>query len=175
MPYTHSHVYPRAKDTYHSVQARLAMPYTHSHVYPRAKDTYHSVQARVYPADSPKPHFRNIMTHDNGTQQFALTQNVLHHVVQPYTHFREATVIDRRKRHKFYLAGTEWRGNIVIMRGAANGDGLVNMRGNDARLSDFLVKRYVTPSYIRRPKLICLFLELYILFDKESVLIHQKM
>ncbi|PPR05730.1 hypothetical protein CVT24_006682 [Panaeolus cyanescens] len=136
------------------------MPYIHSHFYPRAKDTYHSVQARVYQADSPKPHFRNVMTHDNGTQQFALTQNVLHHVVQPYTHFREATVIDRRKRHTFYiffknhcrlpvngsirkLAGTEWRGNIVIMRGAANGDGLVNMRGNDARLSDFLIKRIV--------------------------------
>ncbi|PPR07854.1 hypothetical protein CVT24_003047 [Panaeolus cyanescens] len=29
------------------------------------------------------------------------------------------------------------------MRGAANGDGLVNMQGNDARLSDFLVKRIV--------------------------------
>lgn len=124
------------------------------------KDTYHSVQSRVYQAESPTPHFRNLMTHNNGAQHFALTQSVLHHEVQPYTHFREATVMDHRKRHNFYiffknhcrlpinesvrkLTGVEWHGNIVIMRGSAKGNGLVNMRGKDAQLSDFLLKRCV--------------------------------
>ncbi|KAF9042031.1 hypothetical protein BJ165DRAFT_1529488 [Panaeolus papilionaceus] len=136
------------------------MPYKHSHTYPCKKDTYHSVQSRVYQAESPTPHFRNLMTHNNGAQHFALTQSVLHHEVQPYTHFREATVMDHRKRHNFYiffknhcrlpinesvrkLTGVEWHGNIVIMRGSAKGNGLVNMRGKDAQLSDFLLKRLV--------------------------------
>ncbi|PPQ82450.1 hypothetical protein CVT24_002471 [Panaeolus cyanescens] len=149
------------------------MPYSHSHAYPRAKDNYYPIQGRVYQAEAAGPHFRNIMTHDNGRQHFALTQSVMHHDVQPYTHFSEAIVMDRRKRHTFYvffknhcrlpvngpirkLTGQEWRGNMVVMRGSANGEGIVNMRGRDAHLSDFLIKRIVHSikqgRRVRRPK-----------------------
>ena len=38
--------------------------------------------------------------------------------------------------------GCSWNGDIVILCGAAHSDGVVNMRGNDARLADFALKMF---------------------------------
>jgi len=38
-----------------------------------------------------------------------------------------------------------WTGDILIVRGSARSQGVVNMRGQDGKLTDFALKKYVFP------------------------------
>jgi hypothetical protein len=38
-----------------------------------------------------------------------------------------------------------WTGDILIVRGSARSEGVVNMRGDDSKLADFALKKYVSP------------------------------
>ncbi|CAA7270445.1 unnamed protein product [Cyclocybe aegerita] len=137
------------------------MTYSHISIFPHAKDQYHYVQGRVYQTFGPKPRFVKVPTHDNGTRRFAFLQGILKGRIQQHVHTCEVKVIDRQSRsHLFYiffknhchlptnwtvlgLSGRKiWNGDIVILHASATSDGVVNMRGKDAKLADFALKRY---------------------------------
>jgi hypothetical protein len=79
--------------------------------------------------------------------------------LQPHVHNCTVTVLDGMqsfvykvyfKRHKYLPLNRSipvhgdhcrLRGDIVVMRAAARGDGVVSMRGCDAQVSDWLIQR----------------------------------
>ena len=123
------------------------------------QDQYSFVQGRVYRAGLTRPKFVKVIAQDNGMRRFAFLSGVLGGHIQPHIWNLEVTIVDRRARsHRFLfffknhsrlpinqtvenlMEGCSLNGDVVILRGAARSDSIVNMRGHDAHLADFALR-----------------------------------
>jgi hypothetical protein len=117
----------------------------------------------LYRASGERPTFTNVITQDSGSQRFPYLQGLLDpdsNNRQPYIRFCEVSVFDGKRNNTFYfcfknhsrlpknktvrsLSGGIWKGDIIILRVGMDHQRVVNMRGHDAKLADFILKKYV--------------------------------
>lgn len=119
--------------------------------------SYPVIQGRIYKTNETRPKFTNIIAQDNGHRRFALVDGVLDNL----PHVCEVGVFDGKSINQFYIffsqghnirvnravkalsSDLSWNGDILIVRGSARSQGVVNMRGHDRKLADFALKKYV--------------------------------
>lgn len=131
-----------------------------------SQHTYPLIRARVYQASRAHPTFINVIAQDNGNWRFPYLQGLLDpksNNLQPYIHFCKVRIFDGRRDDTFYfcfknhirlpknktvrlLSGAVWKGDIVIMCVGVDHQRVVNMRGGDAKLADFILKKFVLGS-----------------------------
>ena len=118
---------------------------------------YRVIQGRIYKTKETRPRFINIIAQDSGDRRFALVDSVLDQL----PHVCEVGVFDGKSINPFHIffnrgrnirvnravkalsSHSSWTGDILIMRGSARSQGVVNMRGHDRKLADFALKKYV--------------------------------
>ena len=94
---------------------------------------------------------------DNGHRRFALVDSVL----DLLPHICEVGVFDGKSMNYFYIffgkrcnicvnhavkalsSDLSWTGDILVVHGSAQSQGIVNMHGHDRKLADFALKKYV--------------------------------
>jgi hypothetical protein len=119
--------------------------------------SYPVIQGRIYKTNETRPKFTNIIVQDSGQRRFALVDSVLDNLPRVC----EVGVFDGKSINYFYIFFSRgrnirvnrpvktlsnrfsWTGDILILRGSARSQGVVNMRGQDAKLADFAIKKYV--------------------------------
>ncbi|KAF8802349.1 hypothetical protein BYT27DRAFT_7261130 [Phlegmacium glaucopus] len=124
---------------------------------PHRKDLYSVIQGRIYKTNETCPRFTNIIAQDNGHRRFALVDSILDHL----PHVCEVGVFDGKSINRFYIffgwghnirlnravkmlsSNLSWTGDILILRGSARSEGVVNMRGHDRKLADFALKKAI--------------------------------
>jgi len=124
---------------------------------PNRKHSSPVIQSRIYKANEACPRFTNVVAQDSGRRRFALVDSVLDHL----PHVCEVGIIDGKTTNFFYIFFTRgrnirvnravktlssnliWTGDILIMRGSARSQGVVNMRGHDGKLADFALKKVI--------------------------------
>ena len=122
-----------------------------------AQHSYPVIQGRIYKTNDTQPKFTNIIVQDSGCRRFALVDSVLDNIPRVC----EVGVFDGKSINYFYIFLTRsrnihvnqpvkslsnnflWTGDILILRGSARSQGVVNMRGQDSKLADFALKKYV--------------------------------
>jgi hypothetical protein len=60
-----------------------------------------------------------------------------------YIFFSRGRNIRVNRAVKALSSDLSWTGDILIVRGSARSEGVVNMRGDDRKLADFALKKYV--------------------------------
>ena len=122
-----------------------------------------NIRSRLYSSQRCKPILMKVPTRctypaRQGGPRFPFAESVLSgSEIQSYVHDCIVTVYERQQTHRFCVFfkhhqklpanqslpnGTSFRGDIVIMRvGALNQLSVVNMRGRDTVISDYMVKR----------------------------------
>jgi hypothetical protein len=101
------------------------------------------------------PRFINIVAQNNGFCKNPCINGTLDRTLNAY----EIAIFDGKKMNNFYIffsptksmrvnqavrsltKVTYWTGDILIMRAGVRAKGVVNMRGHDAKLADFALKR----------------------------------
>jgi len=101
------------------------------------------------------PRFINVVAQNNGLSKNPCINGILDPTLNAY----EITIFDGKRMNNFYIffsptksirvnqavrsltMVTYWTGDILIMRGGVRAKGVVNMRGHDAKLADFALKR----------------------------------
>jgi hypothetical protein len=125
------------------------------------QERYFRIRARLYASLLQLPKRANIQTHESGANRFPLLEGVLSGLhTQPFIHDCAVTVYELSQAHTFRVfcknhqflptnkpikimePSSCWRGDLVVMRSGKKGQ-VVNMRGRDAALADFLVRRCV--------------------------------
>ena len=119
--------------------------------------SYPVIQGWIYKSNEARPRFTNIIAQDNGHRRFALVDSVL----DLLPHVCEVGVFDGKSMNYFYVffsgghnirvnhavkvlsSDLSWTGDILVVRGSARSQGIVNMRGHDRKLADFALKKYV--------------------------------
>ena len=109
--------------------------------------SYPVIQGRIYRTNETRPRFTNIIAQDNGHRRFALVDSVLDRL----PHVCEVGVFDGKSINHFYIFFSRgrnirvnravkalssdllWTGDILIVRGSARSEGVVNMRGHDSK------------------------------------------
>lgn len=102
-----------------------------------------------------RPQFVNVIAQDNGNCKSPCIDGIL----DCTPNFYEISVFDGSRINKFLVflsrhksirinqavrslsKGSSWTGDILIMRGGVRAQGVVNMRGYDAKLADFALKK----------------------------------
>ena len=121
------------------------------------QDLYPVIQGQIYTTNKTRPRFTNIIAQDNGHRRFALIDSVLDSDRLP--HVYEVGMFDGKSMNQFYIFFSQghnicvnqavkalssdllWTGDILIVRGSAQSQGVVNMRGRDSKLADFALKK----------------------------------
>jgi len=62
-----------------------------------------------------------------------------------YIFFGQGRNIRVNRAVKALSSDLSWTGDILIVRGSAQSQGVVNMHGHDRKLTDFALKKYVFP------------------------------
>ena len=149
MPYTHLPMPPQQKGKMAITRITLGSNDGLQHL-------YSVIQGRIYKTNETRPKFTNIIVQDSGHRRFALIDSVLDQLPC----ICEVGVFDGKSINYFYiffsrgrnirvnhavktLSNDLWTGDILIMRGSARSQGVVNMRGHDSKLADFALKKYV--------------------------------
>src|SRR5271168_1601309 len=119
--------------------------------------SYPVIQGWIYKTNETCPKFTNIIVQDSGQRQFALVNSVLDNLPR----MCEVSMFDGKSINHFYIFFTHgrnihvnrpvktlsnnflWTGDILIMCGSARSQGVVNMRGQDAKLVDFALRKYL--------------------------------
>ena len=124
-----------------------------------AKDKHLRIHAWLYASSSGHPVYTEIQTQESGTNRFPQLKGVLAGLcTQPFIHDCPIIIYEANHIHTFRLfcknhcllpangvirqiaADSQWKGDILIMRSGKK-RAVVNMRGRDAGLADFAVKR----------------------------------
>jgi hypothetical protein len=116
------------------------------------------IRGRLYPQSSNQPAYTLVPTANTGASHFPMVECLLSDLrIQPFIHDGIVVVREGNARHMFRVfcknhhhlpvndsvtGNQAWRGDILVMRVSQKGRNLVvNMRGNDGALSDFLVQQ----------------------------------
>ena len=155
MPYTHLPMLPSRKVRMPIMRITLGSNDGSQHSYP-------VIQGRIYKSNETRPKFTNIIVQDSGHRRFALVDSILDNLPRVC----EVGVFDGKSINYFYIFFSRgrnirvnrpvktlsnnfsWTGDILILRGSARSQGVVNMRGHDSKLADFALKKYVFLSQV---------------------------
>ncbi|KAG1723375.1 hypothetical protein EDD22DRAFT_962006 [Suillus occidentalis] len=133
---------------------------TRKYIFPTSFTPELHLRCRLYSASGSKPRQANMLTRcsnrSRSAQRFPVVEGLLNYAaVQPYVHNCFVTLREGRhtyqfcvffKRHRHLgvnplLSSVEhiFRGDAVVMRIGVGGDSVVNMRGRDNALADFVM------------------------------------
>ncbi|KAF8949912.1 hypothetical protein BDZ97DRAFT_1689493, partial [Flammula alnicola] len=118
------------------------------------------VRARLYSVSSTRLAFIPVLTRKTQHQRFPIVEEAISGMrTQPCIHDVVVTVRQAGCLYRFHLffknhcllpfnptvsalvPGRQWNGDILVMRVGVAVLGVVNMRGDDARLADFAVRQ----------------------------------
>lgn len=117
------------------------------------------IRARLYAALSCRPSYVKVETQESGSERFPLLEGTIAGLrTQPFIHDCPVTVFEKGATHTFRVfcknhcllpankvvevvaPGLGWKGDVVVLR-VGKKHTVVNMRGRDAGLADFVVQR----------------------------------